>query len=151
AIVTLWHLDSGRAIRTFEAGPDLVRIIGFSGDGLKLAAGGGTSLDAPGWVTVWDAKTGAVLGALDRVGVVSFRAFHQDGTRLALADISRQEIHLWDVVEGTLITNPGPDAVSCVGFTPDGNRIAAIGYDGNVHLSDTLTGEEVLVLRGFRG
>jgi WD40 repeat protein len=28
-------------------------------------------------------------------------------------------------------------------------RLAAMGYDGNVHLADARTGEEVLVLRNF--
>ncbi len=59
------------------------------------------------------------------------------------------KIHLWDLAAGTLITKPGPMAVSCVAFTPDGKRLAALGYDGNVHLADARTGEEVLVLRGF--
>jgi hypothetical protein len=39
--------------------------------------------------------------------------------------------------------------VGCVAFTPDGKRLAALGYDGNVHLSDARTGDKVLVLRGF--
>ena len=59
------------------------------------------------------------------------------------------KVHLWDLAAGTLITKPGPMAVSCVAFTPDGKRLAALGYDGNVHLADARTGEEVLVLRGF--
>src|SRR5262249_29592300 len=50
---------------------------------------------------------------------------------------------------GVLLTHPGPRAVSCVGFTPDGTRLAALGYDGNVHLCDARTGDELLVLRGF--
>ena len=40
-IVTLWHLASGRAIRTFEAGPDPVVALAFSGDGRKARGGRG--------------------------------------------------------------------------------------------------------------
>src|SRR5262249_55383600 len=40
-------------------------------------------------------------------------------------------------------------SISYVAFTPDGGRLAALGYDGNVHLADARTGDEVLVLRGF--
>jgi WD40 repeat protein/serine/threonine protein kinase/tetratricopeptide (TPR) repeat protein len=147
-VVTLWEVASGRAIRTFESGPDPVAAIAFSGDGGKLAAGGGKK-DAPGWVAAWDVETGAVLGTLDRVGMVTSLAFHPDGARLAVADHGASKVHLWDFGAGTSVTHPGPFAVSCVGFTPDGKRLAAMGYDGNVHLADAWTGDEVLVLRGF--
>ena len=107
-IVTLWHLASGRPIRTFEAGPDPVEALAFSGDGRRLAAGGGTT-GGPGWVTAWDAETGAVLGTLDRVGLVKSLAFHPDGVRLAVADYGETKVHLWDLAAGTLITHPGPN------------------------------------------
>src|SRR5262249_60321101 len=68
---------------------------------------------------------------------------------LAVADYGERRIHLWDLAGGKLITNPGPERVSCVAFTPDGKRLAAMGYDGNVHLADARTGEEGLVLRNF--
>ena len=145
-LVTLWQVASSRPIRTFEAGPAPVEALAFSADGRRLGAGGGTS-GAAGWVTVWDAATGAVLGSLDRLGLVKSLAFHPDGVRLAVADPGEGRVHLWDLAAGTLITNPGQNDVSCVGFTPDGKRLAALGYDGNVHLADATTGEEVLVLR----
>jgi tetratricopeptide (TPR) repeat protein len=147
-VVTLWDVAAGRALRTFESGPDPVEALAFSGDCRKLAAGGGKK-DAPGWVTVWDTETHAVLGTLDRPGLVKFLAFHPDGARLAVADFGEAKVHLWDLAAGTLITNPGPRAVSCVGFSPDGTRLVALGYDGNVHLCNARTGDEVLVLRGF--
>jgi WD40 repeat protein len=148
-VVTLWDVASGREIRTFQSErPDPVEALAWSGNGRKLAAGG--QLSGPGWVTIWDAETRAVLGTLDRVGRVKFLAFHPDGTRLAIADFDDPaKVHLWDLAAGTSITKPGPRAVSCVGFTPDGKRLAALGYDGNVHLCDARTGDEVLVLRGF--
>jgi tetratricopeptide (TPR) repeat protein len=90
-----------------------------------------------------------VLGTLDRVGLVKFLAFHPDAARLAVADYGETRVHLWDLAAGTLITHPGPGAVSCVGFTADGKRLAVLGYDGNVHLADARTGEEVLVLQSF--
>jgi tetratricopeptide (TPR) repeat protein len=146
-VVTLWDLATRRAIRTFEAGPDPVQALAFSGDGRKLAAGGGTRPDAPGWVTAWNAETGAVLGTLDGMGLVKSLAVHPDAARLAVADYGETKVHLWDLVAGTLLSHPGPGGVSCVEFTPDGKRLAALGYDGNVHLADARTGDEVLVLR----
>jgi WD40 repeat protein len=147
--LTVWHLASDRAIRTFESeGPHPVEALAFSSDGRQLAAGGGQQ-GGPGWVSVWDLETHAVVGTLDGVGVVKFLAFHPDGTRLAVADFGAANVHLWDPAAGTLITNPAPRAVSYVGFTPDGTRLTAMGYDGNAHLCDARTGEEVLVLRSF--
>ncbi len=150
-VVTLWHLASGRAIRSFESGPDQVLALGFSSDGRRLAAGGGTLPYVAGWITAWDAETGAVLGTLDSVGQVLFLAFHPDGVRIAIADwgLGQEKVRLWDLATGTLITRPGSKVVSCLRFTPDGKRLASLGFDGDVHLADGRTGDEVLVLRGF--
>ena len=79
--------------------------------GRPLARGGRRhAQEAPGWVTAWDAETGAVLGTLDRVGLVMSLAFHPDGRRLAVADYGGSKVHLWDIAAGTLITHPGPRA-----------------------------------------
>ena len=147
-IVTLWDLASGRAIRTFEAGPDPVQALAFSGDGRRLAAGGGTS-GRPGLghrLGCGDAGRardpgprgpGQVPGVPPGWGPARRRGFRRDegpplGPRGGHADHPS-----------------GAGAVSCVAFTPDGKRLAAMGYDGNVHLADARTGDEVLVLRGF--
>ncbi len=145
-IVTLWDLASGRPVRTFEAGPGPVEALAYSGDGRRLAAGGGTN-GGSGWATAWDAETGAEFGALDSVGLVKALAFHPDGSRIAVADFGEAKVHLWDLAAGTWISQPGPAQVSCVAFTLDGKRLAELGYDGNVHLADARTGDEVLVLR----
>src|SRR5262249_4928750 len=88
-------------------------------------------------------------GALDTGSVVRFVAFHPDGARLVAADFGETKIHLWDLAGGGSITSPGPFAVSCMGFTPDGDRRAALGCDGDRDRCDAQTGDEVLVLRGF--
>ncbi len=115
----------------------------------QQARGRRGAIGAPSGATVWDARTWAVLGTLDRVGVFRYLAFHPDGNRLAVADYVASTVHLWDLAAGTVITNPGPTAVSCLAFTPDGKRLATLGYDGNVHLCDARTGDQLLVLRGF--
>src|SRR5262249_49389329 len=98
--VALWGLASARAVRSFVSGGP-VEALAFSGDGRKLAAGGGTRHKvAPGRVAAWDAETGAVLGTLDRVGLVTSLAFHPDGARLAVADHGETKVHLWDLAAG---------------------------------------------------
>ncbi|QEH39156.1 Serine/threonine-protein kinase pkn5 [Aquisphaera giovannonii] len=146
-IVTLWDVASGRPVRSFEAGPGLVQAVAVSGDGRRLAAGGGVRPGEPFWVTAWDAETGAVVGSLDGLGWVTSLAFHPDGSRIAVADFTEAKVHLWDLAAGIRITNPGPKGASCVRFLPGGERLASLGYEGDVHLADARTGQEVLVLR----
>jgi WD40 repeat protein len=147
--VTIWHVTSGRAIRTFDV-PDRVEAFAFSGDGRTLAAGGGRKdIAGSGWAALWDTQAHTRLATRNGMGQVMFLAFHPDGVRLAIADHPESKVHLWDRGAGTFITSPGPRFVGCVAFTPDGKRLAALGNDGNVHLSDARTGDTVLVLRGF--
>ena len=61
------------------------------------------------------------------MGLVRSVAFHPDAARVAIADYGQSQVHLWDLAAGTRITNPGPRAVSCVEFTPDGKRLAVLG------------------------
>ena len=149
-IVTLWHLPSRRVIRTFDAGRGPVVSLALSGDGRRLAAGTGP-MEGPGRATAWDVETGTVLGAQDHVaGWLTSIAFHPDGARIAVAGSSEQgTVHLWDLAAGTFVSHPGPSGVGCVVFTPDGKRLAALGFDGDVHLRDAQTGNQVLVLRSF--
>ena len=151
AVVTIWQIDPALKLQTVTAGSELIDSLSWSDDGKKLAAGALSLRDRPGSVTVWDAQTGAVLANRDQLGSVTFVAFHSDCSRLAIADAGAEKVHLWDLASDTLITIPAPEAVSCVGFSPDGTRLVSMGYDGNVHLADARTGDDVLVLRGFGG
>ena len=151
AVVTIWQIDPARRLQTITAGSDLIDSLSWSGDGKKLAGGALALPDHAGSVTVWDAQTGAELAKRDQLGSITFVAFHSDCSRLAIADAGAEKVHLWDLGSGTLITIPAPEAVSCVGFSPDGTRLLSMGFDGNVHLADARTGDEMLVLRGFGG
>ena len=148
-VVTVWQIHSAQKLQTMTAGPDLISALAYSSDGKYLAAGSSTSAESSASVTVWDAQTGAVHAKRNQLGSVTFVAFHPDGDRLAIADIATEKVHLWDLASDKLITSPAPEAVSFVGFSPDGKRLAAVGFDGNVHLADARTGDEMLVLRGF--
>jgi WD40 repeat protein/serine/threonine protein kinase len=149
SVVTLWDWASGRAIRTFDAWPVPIEALALSPDGCKLAAAGGTRGLAPGRFAAWDVETGALLGALDPVGLITSLAFHPDSVRIAAAEYAGQSVILWDLPAGTMIRNVGPRAVTYVRFSPDGTRLAVMGFDGNVHLCDARTGQELLVLRRF--
>ena len=150
--VAIWDLATGRVIQTIDAGPRPIRAVAFSADGGRVAAGGGDVQSADsGWAGAWNAETGASLVTLDRAGIIMALAFHPDGSRLAAADFGDQILHLWDLAAGTEVRQPAPAAVSCLAFTPDGSRLASVGYDGQVHLADARTGQELLVLRSAAG
>ena len=149
-IVTLWHLASGRAIRTFEAGPDPVEALAFSGDGRRLAAGGGDEQEDPGWVTAWDAETGAVLGTLDRVGLVMSLAFHPDGARLAVADFGGVEGPPLGPRGGHADHPSGAGGASVASSSPrTGSGWRRWGTTATSTSPTPRTGDEVLVLRSF--
>jgi WD40 repeat protein len=145
----IWDLAADHAVRAIDVGRRLILAVAFCGDGLLVAAGGDDpeSTDS-GWASVWDAQTGASLVTLERAGNVRALAFHPDGSRFAAAEFAERPIlHLWDLTAGTEVRRPAPEAVSFLAFTPDGTRLASVGYDGQVHLADARTGEELLVLR----
>ena len=112
----------------------------------QLAAGGGRA-ETPGWVTAWDAETGAVLGTLDRVGLIMSLAFHPDGVRLAVADFEGRRFTSGTSprARGSRSRRRRRSVASRSPRTAGGWR--SLGYDGNVHLADARTGDDVLVLR----
>ena len=48
-----------------------------------------------------------------------------------------------------LYEETGPRNICCVRFSPNGKRLALVGYDSNVVLCDALSGARVLSLRGL--
>lgn len=146
--VLVWDLATGRAVRAIDAGPRTVQVVALSPDGRTVAAGGydGQPND-PGWARAWDVATGHPRISLEHAGFIMALAFHPDGTRLAAGDLLHDKLHLWDLTRGTEVQGPAPEHVCCMAFTPDGTRLAAVGVDGQVHLADARTGEQLLVLR----
>jgi WD40 repeat protein len=63
-----------------------------------------------------------------------------------------QAVRLWNADTGELLHDlRGPESLTCVTFHPDGTRLAAVGYEGWVHLWDPATGLDVMSLRGPGG
>jgi WD40 repeat protein len=129
--------------------------VAFSPDGQRLAA---ASADKA--LRVWDAANGQELLVLHgHKGVVTSVAFSPFSRTpvsgfhrpplLASASVD-QTVKVWDAVNGGLIfTLLGhQDAVNCVTFSPDGNRLASASRDRTVKVWDLENGQEVLNLTG---
>ncbi len=99
--------------------------VALSPDGRTLA-----SLTTEDTVRLWDASTGAPVGApMLHPNRVSTIAFRPDGRALATGDYSRA-VHLWDAGTGSQIGGsiPQEDIVYSLAFSPDGHRLAVGVY-----------------------
>jgi WD40 repeat protein len=161
--IRLWDAAAGAEIHRFPRLPYPVRGLAISPNGRMVAAGKNVrgeltpeqrALD-PTTVCVWNTENGERLQSLvipsespTHTGGVPFLAFSPDGTQLAAPDNFAASVFVWDPVSGKLLFKLAASSdTSCLAYSPDGSRLAAIGYDGNVHLWDAEFGQELLVLR----
>ena len=104
-----------------------------------------------GCLSVWDATTGKLIRRwVAHPGTIQSVAFDPKGRWIASCGRGKDRtIRLWNAETGELLhTFGGPPKLTCVAFNPDGTRLAAVGYEGWVHLMDPATGLDILTLRG---
>ena len=79
-----------------------------------------------------------------RPGPIHAVGFNQDGTKIAVGDVSG-EVQIYNVEDGEqLVTLKGNDAaIFALAFHPNGQQIAAGGFDGTVRIFNTTSGELV--------
>jgi len=139
--ITLWDVDSGRKLRTFE---DLSsRSVVFSPDGKMLASG-----NRDNTIKLWDVASGRELNTLKgHFTWVSSVVFTPDGKTLASGSFD-QKIKLWDVASGReLETLPGHTAwVNSMTFIGDGQMLASASQDGTIKLWSVPSGKELATL-----
>lgn len=136
ADLTLWDIESGAPIRTFDMDTAYERTLGFSPDGTQVFAAvvprsGTTRVD------FWDVETAEPLQTLPRTnGHAAHTAYSPDGSRLLVATEDR-EILVWDVSEATItLTLTLQDRLpQYAAFSADGARIHALssGEGGSLH------------------
>jgi WD40 repeat protein/regulator of sirC expression with transglutaminase-like and TPR domain len=147
AELTVWNVSDATQLSKIELGSVIASAIAFSPDGKTLAIA--TSGEERN-VSVWDLATNQQLQTLASGDVAEVRglAFSPDGRQIAGADYLGEVVHVWDVASAEKqFTLPAARSTCCVAYSPDGRRLAAVAYDGNVHLWDPATGQEVIILR----
>ena len=117
----IWDPATGRHIRTFKGHRDRVVDVAWSPDGKQLAT---ASWD--GTARIWDAASGS-----------SIRTFEDHGSSP-------------DGGKGTTEMREHGERVSSVSWSPDGQRLATSGWNGEAKVWDVHTGQEQLVLRSSR-
>ena len=160
--VQLWDAQTGERRGALEKhiGGGGISALMYSPDGKTIATAGDRTDNT---VQLWDAQTGAhkttLTGHTKRVIAI---AYAPDGDMIASG--SRDgTVRLWDVATGkhkaTLKHASGLAAllpwyyvpVNSVAYSPDGNTVAAVGWDSKLRLWDTRTTKPKTTLLGHTG
>jgi eukaryotic-like serine/threonine-protein kinase len=153
----LWDVAGGREVAALRGGLAGFLAVAFSPDGrlLATAAARQSSATASSEIKVWDLASRRELATFAGAGGIAELAFSPDNRRLASTG-TQQPPTLWDIRSGReLLDLPvdgrtglgeraaGPD--SRVAFSPDGARLALVGF-GGVMIWDATPGPEDMTM-----
>jgi WD40 repeat protein/tRNA A-37 threonylcarbamoyl transferase component Bud32 len=147
----VWDVETGQALQTLAA-PDAltwVENLAFSPDGERLA-----SSSFGGDLRVWDLGTGReALSWKGHAVQVAALAWSPDGRTLA-STAGDRTVRLWDAAGGRperVWTRPRWLWAAGLAWGPDGARLAVADSQGEVHVVEAKTGQDVLVVKGPLG
>ncbi len=114
--VIVWDVEAQRSRFRAEGHAADVTAVAFSRDGSRLASG-----SSDGAIRLWDASTGAPLGALPGSdATIHSIAFDPAGARVAAT--AGNAVGIWDAKTSQLLlaVQPGPPSLDLVAFSADG-------------------------------
>ncbi len=143
--VRFWDLATRAELAPLKLPIPDVRVVAFSPDGTRLAAGGDDSR-----VVIVDVASGGLIAEIRGfAGRIQSVAFSPDGRQVLTAG-KDPTLRLWDAATGDLVrtfVGHGLEVLSAI-FHPDGTRIASGGHDRSIRIWDVATGDELVRLPG---
>jgi WD40 repeat protein/serine/threonine protein kinase len=141
---------SGRRTHVLRGHPADVSLAAFSGDERRVAASGLVGKEASRAVTVWDLSAEGGLELLSlrfatRQRIAGALALDRDGGLLAFdrypdGDGPECEIRVVSVPSGETVADlPAAARCSCLAFSPDNKKLAAVALSGQLRLWDVRT------------
>ncbi len=145
-LIRIWDAWTGIKLRTIRGYTDGrfhmgVYAVAYSPDGRTIASGEGNA------VTVWDARSGALLRKFVDTSRVNALVFSPDGKTLASG---AYRALIWDMKTGALLHQlKGHEAeVNAVAYSPDGQYLVSGGNDKTARIWDARSGARLHTLKG---
>ena len=142
--IHLVDMATANVIRKLDIVGGPTRSIAFSPDGKTLAAG----TDSGGELYAWETSSGKQLCRMTVTDKPNWLrvAFSPDGRWLAVCSRSAQPstLRVWDAKAWTQLLQRHYESsrLSCLAFSPDGERLALGMYDGTIELLDLQSVEQ---------
>jgi WD40 repeat protein len=148
AVLRIWDPVAG-SVREIPTGGGPLQATALSPDGKRAV-----TASEDGTAKLWDLASGKseTIASIPRDWMQT-AAFSPDGRFVAVGASSQQSVlHVGEVGQGTLRAFGGPmNQVTCVAFTPSGQRLYSSSEDGLVRVWEVRTGEQVGQLAGHAG
>lgn len=141
-VAKVWHADDGRELLAVPMAPGTVNAA-FSADSKKIVFAAGNTLISAPLLTKEARRTASLASSGFDVATSS------DGRLIAVGEENGiVEVFRADDLSKVWATKTSGSQWG-VDFSPDGNRLASIGYDFTMHLFDTKFGGEVMAIRNL--
>ncbi|MBW4542033.1 MAG: WD40 repeat domain-containing protein [Myxacorys chilensis ATA2-1-KO14] len=156
--MTLWNLNTGEKLKTFEGLLDWTGSISFSPDGKWIATSGGSD-DKDQAVQLWDISTGKEVKTLIDERAVFFGGIGRDlhfspDSQMIAVSSSRSTATIQNIPTGNaleIFPETSSSQVSTVRFSLDHNQVSTANPDGTISLRNSQTGKNLATLKGHSG